>query len=344
MVKMIFKFLVVLALTFVCSVSAQNFEAMLREIRARHQENSFADGMCEGLGFDTPAFLANTRGCSWFHVCVNGVHTGQNRCPEGFHFNYGSQACALIGSFECTISNPDVEARCPDSRGLSIVPHPYSCSKFIICFDGIENDRDCEPGLHYSPYDERCVTPFLADCNIEAQVCRESEETGVATLIQNSRDCASFFVCIGSRSAELKCAPDTHFNPDFGWCDNSEEYDCEPSVPDDQPRIPDKIEIDCDGLSGVAIAHPDSCEFYFFCADDRSYLNVCGEGLAFDAETGRCQLQENSRCWREANPTEPPTDPPTDPPTEEPTEEPTDPPTEPPAPESIPGRFHRIRV
>jgi Chitin binding Peritrophin-A domain len=67
--------------------------------------------------------------------------------------------------------------------------------------------------------------------------------------------------------------------------------------PDGIPDIPDKIFIDCgDAPSGSRIPHPDSCSFYFFCTNDRSYLQVCGEGLLFDAATLRCQIAENAEC------------------------------------------------
>ena len=185
-----------------------------------------------------------------------------------------------------------------------------------MCFDGVENDRDCEPGLHFSPFDQECVDPFMADCNREAHSCAESVESGLAKLLPNSRDCQAFFVCIGDRLAELRCAPKTHFVLDNGWCEPEEIADCtvsllniilrlkfiiflsqyQPVKPDDMPRIPDMIAIDCEGISGRALPHPDSCEFFFFCAGDRSYLQVCGSGTVFDIPTNRCQLRDTAFC------------------------------------------------
>jgi Chitin binding Peritrophin-A domain len=67
-------------------------------------------------------------------------------------------------------------------------------------------------------------------------------------------------------------------------------------LPDDRPNIPEKVTIDCEGLTGASIPHPDSCEFYFFCAENRSYLQICGKRQKFDTISGMCQLDELATC------------------------------------------------
>lgn len=42
-------------------------------------------------------------------------------------------------------------------------------------------------------------------------------------------------------------------------------------------------------MTFTKVPHPESCEFFFFCAGDRSYLQVCGENLIFDIESRKCQ-------------------------------------------------------
>lgn len=74
------------------------------------------------------------------------------------------------------------------------------------------------------------------------------------------------------------------------------------------PTIPDKVFIDCEGETGISLPHPDVCEFYFFCAGERSYLQVCGSGLSFDVKTGRCQTANTATCILDVE--APSTDPP----------------------------------
>lgn len=71
----------------------------------------------------------------------------------------------------------------------------------------------------------------------------------------------------------------------------------QPLIPEDIPRIPDQVFTDdCYGESGRSLPHPESCEFFFFCANDNSYLQVCGAGLIFDQTTGRCEMPQNAFC------------------------------------------------
>jgi Chitin binding Peritrophin-A domain len=68
-------------------------------------------------------------------------------------------------------------------------------------------------------------------------------------------------------------------------------------LPDDLPNIPDQIFIDCeDATSGLTFPHPESCSFYFFCSENKSYLHMCGEGLVFDILSLKCQRPENAQC------------------------------------------------
>lgn len=83
---------------------------------------------CEGR---PSGFATNTRGCAWYHVCINEESVRQDRCPDGHQFNFASQNCPPKGTVECTLDRV-VEPECPSgNHGVSLVPHPYSCSKFI---------------------------------------------------------------------------------------------------------------------------------------------------------------------------------------------------------------------
>jgi len=286
----------VLLITF---VSAQDIDAYLGKMRAE----SFLENPCVG-----ERFARNTRGCSWFFVCdldTNEVES-QNRCPPDMYFNEEDQLCDNRENVECDIPSPPTV--CPEENGVFIISHPQSCSKFTVCFDQFENDRICPAGTHFSYYDGDCVDPFLADCSIDYNTCRESSESGIPTFVADLRDCSSFYVCVGGTSVLLRCAPGTHFAPEDNWCAPEPEVNCEPEIPIDRPEIPEKISIDCEGRSGLQIPHPDNCQFFFFCAGNRSYLQICGEGLNFDTVTSRCQTIATALCINATEPTEGPTE------------------------------------
>lgn len=221
------------------------------------------------------------------------IHEG--RCERGLSFNFETQSCDFEENVDC--ENPWVPERCSGSSNVTVIPHPYICSKYTVCFERIVNDRECPLGLHFSYFDGGCVDPRFADCQIDRKLCKESvDNNDLPIFIKNERNCGSYFLCVGEKAVLLRCAPGNQFDTTNNWCERREEVQCESSVPENAPTIPDDYQMECGGLTGTTIAHPTSCKFYFFCAGDRSYLQVCGDGLLYDVMTGRCQLEGNANC------------------------------------------------
>lgn len=90
-------------------------------------------------------------------------------------------------------------------------------------------DRTCPPGLHFSPYDNNCVDPKLAECSIDKEICTAGGTVGTPwdpILVANSRDCQAYFLCLGTTSVSMRCAPGLQFNKDESWCDVAEMVKC----------------------------------------------------------------------------------------------------------------------
>jgi hypothetical protein len=232
-------------------------------------------------------------GCAWFFACNEAKEViYEGRCEPGFYFDAEGQYCNFQEEVECT--NPWVPSSCPNTSNVTVIPHPDICSKYTVCFERIMNDRNCPVGLHYSYYDGGCVDPRLADCQTEKKLCKESiENNNLPKFFENERSCGSYFLCLGEKAVVLRCAPGSQFDVENNWCDNEKNIECKPTIPEDVPEIPDKESVECSGKSGITIPHPDSCQFYVFCAGDRSYLQLCGNGLVFDINTGRCQIKSD---------------------------------------------------
>jgi Chitin binding Peritrophin-A domain len=94
-----------------------------------------------------------------------------------------------------------------------------------VCFDGIQNDRSCSVGKHFSFFENSCVDPFLADCNLDYLLCKDSISSGIPVFVANPRDCNSYFVCVGEQAVALNCAKDYHFVPSKG-CEPIEQANC----------------------------------------------------------------------------------------------------------------------
>lgn len=198
------------------------------------------------------------------------------------------------------------------------------CLIVLVCFNGIENDRQCPNETHFSFYDQACVDPFYADCHIEEQKCAESIDTGLPVFLPNLRDCSSFFVCTNATSTLLPCAPGFHYVPELSRCAPVSSTNCTVrlnqfikiqyitlyflkfSIPDDI-TIPDLTFANCLGRHGERLPHPDSCQFYFLCLADKSYLQSCGSELVFDTQTNLCRDQSEALCILDVVTEPPPT-------------------------------------
>ncbi|CRL08014.1 CLUMA_CG020982, isoform A [Clunio marinus] len=301
--KMLKIILVIVLITF---TSADVVEKNLAKQRKYVQ--GLRDERC--LELDEVHFSRNTRGCAWYFRCdEEGNVESEDRCPGNLWFNEEDQMCSNPEDVECDLDDRWVDVVCPNEVGISVIPHPYTCSKYTVCFDGLQNDRDCPQGLHFSTYEKKCVDPFLADCKLDQSLCEGSGNGNIPFFIASSRDCRAYYICIGDSLLPLMCAPGQHFLPEAGWCDLQEKSDCKQLIPENTPQIPDKDSIDCQESNGLALPHPDSCEFYFFCAGDLSFMRACGDELIFDINSRRCQNRDNPgvSCILDPPTEEPPT-------------------------------------
>lgn len=53
--------------------------------------------------------------------------------------------------------------------------------------------------------------------------------------------------------------------------------------------LPNQVDYNCaNEFDGSTHPHPESCDFYFFCAGGRSFLQKCGTDAKFDINQKRC--------------------------------------------------------
>jgi Chitin binding Peritrophin-A domain len=64
----------------------------------------------------------------------------------------------------------------------------------------------------------------------------------------------------------------------------------EPEEPPPEPPNP------CEGLSGVFVNDPSSCQAYFFCVNGQGIANQCEEGFFFNEAEQLCDFEANVAC------------------------------------------------
>lgn len=114
--------------------------------------------------------------------------------------------------------------------------HPYTCTRYILCFHGNPVERLCAPGLHFSPNFLKCMHPQLAACDIQYSCPSEDDENN-PVFLPNPDDCASYFVCFRGSPIPRDCAENLWWDVIFDWCTEAENVTCDSRVPN-PPTLP----------------------------------------------------------------------------------------------------------
>jgi hypothetical protein len=108
--------------------------------------------------------------------------------------------------------------------------HPFSCTKYILCYHGNPIERLCAPGLHFSRQLEQCMFPQLAKCDTN-YVCPDVDDEMNPVFLPNPGDCSAYFVCFEGKPIPRTCADNLWWDVVYNWCTVGEEVTCDSRVP-----------------------------------------------------------------------------------------------------------------
>lgn len=89
--------------------------------------------------------------------------------------------------------------------------------------------------MHYSPYDGKCVEPWLAECSKDRDFClarNGGDFTGWFRTF-NQRSCNEYYVCTNNQNAGvigagvMRCAPGLHVNSTTFECQDPSLAECD---------------------------------------------------------------------------------------------------------------------
>ena len=109
-------------------------------------------------------------------------------------------------------------------------PHPFTCTKYVLCFYGNPIERLCAPGLHFNRRTEQCMLPQLAQCQ-ENDGCPRQDDEFNPVFLPNPEDCSAYFVCFEGNQIPRSCAAGLWWDVVFNWCTIGEEVTCDSRVP-----------------------------------------------------------------------------------------------------------------
>ncbi|XP_053677822.1 peritrophin-1-like [Anopheles nili] len=96
--------------------------------------------------------VENPRDCRSYYYCFDGQPIF-GTCGPGHRFDAWRQSCQQSTVQECF--------PCPSSGAINM-PHPTSCGKFVLCFQGVAHERSCPTGLLFNRQ--------LAQCDLSSNV------------------------------------------------------------------------------------------------------------------------------------------------------------------------------
>ncbi|KXJ74202.1 hypothetical protein RP20_CCG014180 [Aedes albopictus] len=243
---------------------------------------------CEGIN---SGFVAHTD-CTRYYSCVNGV-AHEMQCPAVYPiFRPDTQMCDS--------GNPDECVACP-ATGLARFPVAGSCTKFILCVNGVQSQHECLNGLVFDT--------ALNECNLAANAppctsvtCPANDDPANPTFIRHPTNCRQYYICVAGQPIQQECPVDTAFNPSTNVCDLQANVQC-PALWSSSSLVSkslSKADQICSGNTGIKnLPDPDDCSRYYLCMNGVSYSVACSTGLIFDSQTNKCGSKETSVCVKD---------------------------------------------
>ncbi|GIY90136.1 hypothetical protein CDAR_581411 [Caerostris darwini] len=278
------------------------------------------DGQCPKENSDTPVLLPH-KDCSKFYMC-NGGKPLVKSCQPGLHFNAKLNVCDYPDKAGCDseiIEKPDkipkivVDGQCPKENSDTTVLLPHKdCTKFYICNDGKPLVKSCLSGLHFNAKLNVCDYPDKAGCDSGAikpkgrdglegfdTLCPLNKD-GNPVLKPHETDCRKFYACNGGVSILQVCQHGLHFNAQLQKCDWPENAGCETSAIKPKGRggfegLDTLCPLNEDG-NPILKSHETDCRKFYTCNGGILILQVCQNGLHFNAQLQKCDWPENAGC------------------------------------------------
>lgn len=117
-----------------------------------------------------------------------------------------------------------------DPNRVTWHPHPFSCTKYILCYHGNQIERLCAPGLHFNRVLEQCMLPQLAQCD-NSDKCPDVDDVMNPVFLPNPEDCGAYFVCFEGKPISRDCAENLWWDVVYNWCTSGDEVTCDSRVP-----------------------------------------------------------------------------------------------------------------
>ncbi|XP_052873425.1 uncharacterized protein LOC128278736 [Anopheles cruzii] len=149
--------------------------------------------------------------CTQYIICYGLVPLEQS-CDYGLLFNSRLGVCDIPTNVECVFSCPAVD----DPLQPVWLPDPRleNCARHYLCFQGEPRLFMCESNLYFDMVTKTCTYPQYSGCRVPGVECASN----FTELLENHRDCTSFYECAAGFPHLRRCAEDEYFEPNSRQC------------------------------------------------------------------------------------------------------------------------------
>ncbi|XP_058832526.1 fibrillin-1-like [Topomyia yanbarensis] len=194
-------------------------------------------------------------------------------------------AAAASSPSSLAVAEDDLEGFC-DGITAGIFPHPdpVLCYKYVSCVFGESNVYQCAEGFIFDPEIFECKPGSWDDCSRtdpELELICSAVSFGVFEFPEN---CTKFVFCELGNPNVIECLSNEIWWQEQGVCLFGNRDTCQPG------------DVFCMGRPDGVIPHPNGCEFYIECIDERSTEFECPRGQIFSFGSLQCVVGSATTC------------------------------------------------
>ncbi|XP_015927280.1 peritrophin-44 [Parasteatoda tepidariorum] len=192
-----------------------------------------------------------------------------------------------------------------DPRFQLMIVHPFDCSKYFLCRDGVALLEVCPMGLHFNDALQLCDYPEKVNCDRDQGIVECSAEDGTHHLPHPS-NCEKFYSCHNGIPHLKNCLLGLHFNARLQVCDYPYRAGCgKIRLSESRDEVIANELIGClTGRDGkFFIPNPHHCSEYTVCDNGRHitfHNKKCSSGLHFNVFNRTCDLPHRAKCTAES--------------------------------------------
>jgi len=184
--------------------------------------------------------------CRKYLTCANGV-TVENLCPAGLAFNPNTRACDSYANVQLCNYNAPINGIYPYvvnnicgqfGWGNGNWYHPYDCTKYIQCVNGVTSVMACPAGLTYSSALKTCSAGGVSPCRqyvfqppvVPAAPINYDQYCAANNLASGIHpdpySCFHYVECTFGVTNHMPCPSGLAFNPALLVCDDNRNVNC----------------------------------------------------------------------------------------------------------------------